>query len=146
MDLIGQITSPLVLVQLGILLVLYSLLKVFLFDRYADLYDERQKRLAQGSEGVQNIAGEVEALTGKIESRLKDARAEALKNRLAAREEALKTEKTILDEARAGVQVRLSAASKELQAQTETARATLEKESRRMASVLASKLLGRQAG
>jgi F-type H+-transporting ATPase subunit b len=133
-----------VLIQFAIFVVMYFVLKQFLFQPYLKMRAERAERI----EGAEARAGEMakkrEALDRDYQSRLETTRAKAEEERLRIQTEARAREGELLAQARSRAQTRVQETQKTIAAQVAAAEGELEKQVEPLAMALAKKLLGRE--
>lgn len=133
-----------VLIQFAIFVVMYFVLKQFLFQPYLKMRAERSERI----EGAEARAGELakkrESLDRDYQARLDATRAKAEEERLRIQTEARAREGEMLTEARSRAQTRVQETQKAIAAQVAAAEGELQKQVEPLAMALAKKLLGRE--
>jgi len=133
-----------VLIQFAIFVVMYFVLRQFLFQPYLKMRAERAERI-EGAEGrASELAKKRESLDRDYQSRLETTRAKAEEERLRIQTEARAREGELLTAARTRAQSRVQETQKTIAAQVAAAEGELQKQVEPLAMALAKKLLGRE--
>lgn len=133
-----------VVVQFALFVVMYFVLRAFLFKPYLKMRDERSRNI----EGAEAKAAEMErsarGLESDFEQRLQSARQKADDERGKLQAEGRAREAELLAGARGRAQTRINETRKQVEAQVRTAQAELAAKAEPIAHTLASRLLGRE--
>jgi F-type H+-transporting ATPase subunit b len=133
-----------VLVQFAIFIVMYLVLRRFLFQPYLRMRAEREAHI----DGVEKAAKEMEhkreTLEAEYQQRMQKARSGADEERLRMQSEGRARETELLGQARSRAQAQVSEVKGKIAAQVVAAQAELEKHAEPLARSLAHKLLGRE--
>ncbi len=133
-----------VLIQFVIFVVMYFVLRQFLFQPYLKMRAERAERIDGAEARASEMAKKRESLDRDYQSRLEKTRAKAEEERLRIQTEARAREGELLVEARARAQGRVQETQKAIAAQVAAAEGELQKQVEPLAMALAKKLLGRE--
>jgi len=133
-----------VLIQFVIFVVMYFVLRQFLFQPYLKMRAERAERIDGAEARAGEMAKKRESLDRDYQSRLEKTRAKAEEERLRIQTEARAREGELLAEARARAQGRVQETQKAIAAQVAAAEGELQKQVEPLAMALAKKLLGRE--
>lgn len=133
-----------VLVQFAIFLVMYFVLRTFLFEPYLKMRAQRAERIDGAEQMARETASKRQALDADYQQRLDKTRAKAEEERLRIQNEARAREGQLLTEARGRAQARVSETQQKIAAQVQAAQVELEKHAEPIAQALAKKLLGRE--
>lgn len=133
-----------VVVQFGLFVVMYFVLKHLLFEPYLAM---RQQR-SEGIEGARHHAANMETRAAEMERdydrRFGAAKSRAEDERGRTRAQAQEREREVLAEARGVAQARLGAARHKLAADLQAAGAELQRQAQPLARQMVSKILGRE--
>jgi len=131
------------LVQAAIFLSFLVYLNVYLLRPLRRYLERRQETI----EGLRAAGGdqeaELETLQSEYSRKIAGAHDELLSQRSAARKEMMDIQSSLIEEARKEAHLELSRAEDELAGEVRKARETLAAESRALASMISSKILGR---
>ncbi len=133
-----------VLIQFAIFVVMYLVLRQFLFQPYLKMRAERAERIEGAEARAQEMAKRRESLDHDYQSRLDKTRAKAEEERLRIQTEARAREGELLAEARTRAQTRAQETGRAIAAQVAAAESELQKQVEPLAMALAKKLLGRE--
>lgn len=133
-----------VVVQFALFVVMYFVLKKFLFDPYLQM---REKRAA-GIEGVRGEAAALEKraadLGAEYQRRLQAARAQAEEERVKLRTQGLDRERDLLAETRAAAQARVTSIRQQIAQQAQAAQRQLAAQAQPLARQIVRQVLGRE--
>lgn len=132
------------LLQLAIFLVMYFVLRRFLFQPYLQMRDERARRIEGAEASAAQLTQKRQTLDADYQRRLDAARAKAEEERVKLAGEARTREADLLADARARAQARIADTRKTIDAQVAQAQVALDQQIAPLAQQLASKLLGRE--
>jgi F-type H+-transporting ATPase subunit b len=135
-----------VLVHVGVFLVLLVVLKPLLFDPMLALFEERERRTLGTKGSAKALDDEAERARVEVESKMSAARAEGNEKRSALRAQAMKEEAEILAKAREEADALTASGRKANTAARQAAQAALEAQAQELASLVASRALGREVG
>jgi F-type H+-transporting ATPase subunit b len=133
------------LLQLGIFLILLTVLSNVLWEPLLKLMDERERRIEGAAGEAKQLRAKAEAAAGTIEARMAEATADARKVLNDLREKGRKVELDLIESARSEAQTKLEDARADLFAATEDARGQLKDDANRLAADVVGKVLGRAA-
>jgi F-type H+-transporting ATPase subunit b len=133
-----------VLVQFGIFVVMYLVLRHFLFVPYLRMRAEREAHIEGAEKTAQELLRKRETLDAEYQQRVQKARAGAEDERTRLQAEGRAREAEVLGLARTRAQARISETTKKIAAEVKTAQAELAKQAEPLARSLANKLLGRE--
>ena len=133
-----------VLIQFVIFVVMYVVLRQFLFAPYLKMRAERAERIDGAEHKAQEMAKKRAALDGDYQARLAKTRANAEEERLRIQNEARAREGELLAEARARAQARVAETQRTIASQVQAAESELQKQVEPLAMALTKKLLGRE--
>jgi F-type H+-transporting ATPase subunit b len=129
---------------IAVFVILLVTLKPMLFDPMLKLFEERERRIDGAKLAARELdKASAEALT-KYETEMNRARSAGNAARDAQRSEGLKAESEIVDKVRAATAAKVSDGRKGLEAEAREVRAALQLETKALAGVLASRVLGRE--
>ncbi|MDJ0761880.1 MAG: ATP synthase F0 subunit B [Myxococcota bacterium] len=132
------------LIQLVIFLLVFLVLKQFLFRPVIDLIEARRKATQGTRSEATALEEEAGRLSDDVEKRLAEIRAEAGREREQMLEEAKRRERDIVTKARDDARNVVVQAKEEAVAQGETVREALKQEIVPLASAVTTKVVGRQ--
>lgn len=133
-----------VLIQFVIFVVMYFVLRQFLFEPYLKMRAERAERIDGAEHKAQEMAKKRLALDSDYQARLDKTRAKAEEERLRIQSEARTREGELLAEARARAQARVQETQRAIASQVAAAESDLQKQVEPLALALTQKLLGRE--
>jgi len=133
-----------VLVQFGIFVVMYLVLRHFLFVPYLRMRAEREAHIEGVEKKAQELLRKRESLDSEYQQRMQKARAGAEEERLRLQAEGRSREAEVLSQARTRAQARIAETQKKIAAEVTTAQAELARQAEPLARALARKLLGRE--
>jgi F-type H+-transporting ATPase subunit b len=130
--------------SIGIIIVLFLVLKPVLFEPMLKLFEERERRIDGAKLAARKLdEASVKALT-TYETEMKKARSAGTSDREAQRAEGLKTEAEIVGKVRETTAETVNAGRRAIQEEAAQARAALKTEANALAGALASRVLGRE--
>jgi F-type H+-transporting ATPase subunit b len=130
-------------IQLGIFLVLFLVLRAFVFKPMTELFAARERAIDGARDEAKKLEREMKEQTGGFEEKIRAARIAAGEERDRIRAEGAKIEKTILDTVKADTAKALDEARLKLGKDATEIRGELQRAVPAMAREIASKLLGR---
>lgn len=133
-----------VLVQFAIFVLLYIILRKFLFAPYLRMRAERASHIEGAEKKAHDLEHRREALDAEYQQRMQKARSSAEDERMKMQAEGRARETELLSQARGRAQERISETQKRIAAQVAAAQAELEKQAEPLAHQIAGKLLGRE--
>jgi len=131
------------LVQFVNFVVLMVLLNVLLYRPLRKVMGARQEAIDGGHQKAQDLESSINEKMGKYQAELQQAKLEASQTAAALKAEASKEEMAILGQARSEADASLTAMKSRVAQEADKARVILTKETRKLASLIASKVLGR---
>ncbi len=134
------------LVQLVNFLILLVVLNFLLFKPILKVLDNRQKLLKDSAELEKRVATLADENISEYESKLHDAKQEAMSIRTGSRGEALAQLRQIVQQTKTDNVQELDKAKETLKEETERSRKILQSETEGLAVQLASRLMGRSVG
>jgi F-type H+-transporting ATPase subunit b len=132
------------LVQIGLFIILFLVLKPVLFDPMLKLFEEREKRIDGAKLQARKIDEKSASALTKYETEMAKARASANEERDKLRAEGVKTENEILEKVRKATAASLEQGKRHAREEASRVRATLQTETTQMAKDLAARVLGRE--
>ena len=135
-----------VLVHIGVFLVLLVVLKPLIFDPMLALFEERERRTLGTKGSAKALDDESERARVEVETKMSAARAEGNEKRNALRAQAAKEEAEILAKAREEAEALTASGRKANSEARSSAQAALEAQAQELASLVASRALGREVG
>jgi F-type H+-transporting ATPase subunit b len=132
------------LIQVGLFVALWLILKPMLFDPMLKLFEEREKRIEGAIDEARKIDLKSVAAKTTYDDALAKARAEGASERDRLRGEGIKKENELLGQARLEAQAKLDAGRKQAQSQLTQAKQELAGERTKLARELAARVLGRE--
>jgi F-type H+-transporting ATPase subunit b len=133
-----------VVIQFVIFVVMYFVLRQFLFAPYLKMRAERAERIDGAERKAQDMAKKRAELDSDYQTRLEKTRAKAEEERLRIQNEARAREAELLAEARARAQARVQETQRSIASQVAAAESELQKQVEPLAMALTKKLLGRE--
>jgi len=133
-----------VLIQFGLFVIMYVVLRTFLFGPYMKMRAERDKQIGGAEAKAKGFEHEREALEKSYKDNLQRARQTADEERAKLQNEGRNREAELLAQARSRAQEKMRATQQTIDAQVATAKVELEKRAETLSHVLATKLLGRE--
>lgn len=133
-----------VLVQFAIFVVMYVVLRQFLFKPYLRMRQSRESHIQGAEKKARDLEQRRESIEAEYQMRMQKARAGADEERMRMQAEARTREADVLGQARTRAQQRLAEAQAKIAAQVATAQAALEKQAEPLARSLLQKLLRRE--
>lgn len=133
-----------VLIQFGLFLVMYFVLKHMFFEPYLAMRKQRSAGIEGAREEAERMEARAKELEREHERRFQSARAKAEEERLRLRGEGQARERELLTEARGVASAKLAAARKQIDAETQAASIELQQKAQPLARQIASKILGRE--
>ena len=131
------------LIQLGVFLFLFLLLRSLFFKPVIKLVEARHQATHVRRAEAEKLAHEAEELNAQIKQRLAESRATAQKERVELESQAQAESRAIVRQAREAC-LKLAADSRDqMTAQTEQVQATLQSEIESIGAIVVSKVLGR---
>ena len=134
-----------ILIQGIILLALFAWLTPMLFSPLMKVFDERDRRIHGAAHEAKQYLGSADEKLAVVETRTKEAQAEARLILTDLREKAVAAEQTVLAAAREKANHRLDEARSELFEASEGARLKLKADAAVIADEIVKKVLGRAA-
>ena len=132
-----------VLVQFANFMVLMAVLNILLYRPLRNIMNERQQKVAGGYQKARDMEDSISEKVDNYEKKLQQAKIEGGQQAAELRAEAAASEMEILGEARGVADTELAALKTSVAKEAEKARVQLGKESKGLASAIASKVLGR---
>ena len=132
------------LIQIGLFIVLFLVLKPVLFDPMLKLFEEREKRIDGAKLQARKMDEKSAGALSKYESEMAKARASANKERDQLRAEGVKTENEILEKVRKSTALTLEQGKRQARDEAARVRTELQTETGEMAKQLAARVLGRE--
>ena len=132
------------LIQIGLFIVLFLVLKPVLFDPMLKLFEEREKRIDGAKLQARKIDEKSASALTKYETEMGKARASANQERDKLRAEGVKTENEILDKVRKATAETLEQGKRQAREEAARVRTALQTETGEMAKQLAARVLGRE--
>lgn len=133
-----------VLVQFGIFVVMYIVLRNFLFVPYLRMRAEREAHIEGAEKTAQELLRKRETLDAEYQQRVQKARAGAEDERTRLQIEGRAREAEVLGQARSRAQARTNETTQKIATEVKAAQAELAKQAEPLARLLANKLLGRE--
>lgn len=133
-----------VLVQFGIFVVMYIVLRNFLFVPYLRMRAEREAHIEGAERTAQELLRKRETLDAEYQQRVQKARAGAEDERTRLQTEGRAREAEVLGQARSRAQARINETTQKIATEVKAAQVELAKQAEPLARSLASKLLGRE--
>lgn len=133
-----------VLIQFGIFVVMYLVLRRFLFIPYLRMRAEREAHIDGAEKTAQELLRKRETLEAEYQQRVQKARGGAEEERARLQAEGRAKEAEVLSQARNRAQARVNETTKKIAAEVQAAQAELDKQAAPLARELATKLLGRE--
>ena len=131
------------LLQIANFLVLLFILNLILFKPIRRILSQREEEMNSRQKTIDGYQDSAEQSEKDIEEGMIQARKEGYTEKETLKVQGLEEEKGILQEAGAGVEQKLAAAKKEIEAKVEAAREALEGQIGSFSDELAQKILGR---
>ncbi|MCD6526419.1 MAG: ATP synthase F0 subunit B [Desulfuromonas sp.] len=132
------------LVQFVNFLVLMAVLNVLLYRPLRKVMAERQETIDDGHQKARDLEASINEKMESYESKLQKAKIEGSQEAAVLRAEAAKQESAILGEARGEADKSLAELKSKVAGEADDARKTLVKETKSLASIIATKVLGRK--
>ena len=120
------------------------LMKDLVLDPLLKVFDERERRTRGAIEGAREMDEQAIALKQDFEGKLEGVRREAAVDRERVRRRVKKAESELMDSARAKVAEKLKTGTIEITSEVERIRKDLETQQSKLASEIASRVLGRE--
>lgn len=133
-----------ILVQFVNFLVLMAVLNVLLYRPLRKVMAERQETIDGGHQKARDLDAAINEKMESYESKLQQAKVEGSQQAAVLRAEAAKEESTILGDARSEADKSLAELKNKVAGEADDARNTLVKETKNLASAIASMVLGRK--
>ncbi len=133
-----------VLIQIGLFVVLLVVVKPMLLDPMLKLFEERERRIDGAKLEARQMDEASAGALSKFEAEMQKVRSSANAERDKVRGEALKAESDLLAKVREKTSAKLDEGRKAASTDVTKARASLDAESRELARLLASRVLGRE--
>lgn len=133
-----------VLVQFALFIVMFLVLRAFLFKPYLKMRDERAEKIEGAEAKAGNLAKRAEQLEADYKAKVAKARASAEEERAKLQSEARTRESELLGQARTRAQGRIQATREQIAQQVAAAQSELQQRAQALGHTLASKLLGRE--
>lgn len=133
-----------VLIQIGLFVVLLIVVKPMLLDPMLKLFEERERRIDGAKLEARQMDEASAGALSKFEAEMQKVRSSANAERDKVRGEALKAESELLAKVREKTTAKLDDGRKTAAGEVTKARASLDAESRELARLLASRVLGRE--
>lgn len=134
------------LVIMAIFIANYFVVRKFFLRPINDILNWRESQVRSADKIYEESLARFQEATSDVESNLHSAKREATKVREERRAEAMKVREELLAKARGEAEQSVAAAESQLSADVSTARNTIEKDSERLATLAAEKILGRKLG
>jgi F-type H+-transporting ATPase subunit b len=132
------------LIQIGLFIVLFLVLKPVLFDPMLKLFEERERRIDGAKLAARKMDEKSANALTKYETEMGKARAAANQERDKLRAEGVKTENEILDKVRKATAATLEQGKRQARDEAARVRTALQTETQEMAKQLAARVLGRE--
>jgi F-type H+-transporting ATPase subunit b len=132
-----------IFIQLAIFLVLFLVLRAFVFEPMTKLFAAREKAIDGAREEARKLEREMREQTVGFEEKIRAARIAAAEERDRIRAEGAKVEKTILENVKNDTAKALDEARRRLATEATEVRGALQRAVPAMAREIAAKLLGR---
>jgi F-type H+-transporting ATPase subunit b len=132
-----------ILVQFVNFLILMAVLNILLYRPLRNVMAQRQNAIDGGHQKASDLEASINEKMESYQGKLQQAKLEGSQEAAALRAEAVKEESAILGEARGEADKSLAELKKNVANEAEEARKTLVKETKSLASAIASKVLGR---
>lgn len=132
--------------HIALILLMIFFLNKTLFKPINRILDERERRIKGGLSEARKVLHDVEESIARYERSLREARAEGYRLLEQERAEAMRERQLKLNEVREEIGRLVEEQKEAIRAQSEEARATLEKDARRMAAEISSHILHRPVG
>jgi F-type H+-transporting ATPase subunit b len=133
-----------VLIQFAIFIVMYLVLRRFLFEPYLRMREQREANIEGAEKTAQELLHKRDTLDTEYQQRVQKARAGAEEERMRLQSEGRARETEVLGQARARSQARVSESTTKIAAEVKIAQAELAKQAEPLARSIANKLLGRE--
>lgn len=130
--------------QFANFVVLMLVLNIILYRPLRAMLEKRRETIEGGHEKARSLEGQVEEKMARYQQQLQEAKMKAGQERAVLREEAAKEEAKILGAAREKANENVQAVKNQVAAEAKSAGETLKEETRAMAGLIASKVLGRE--
>ena len=134
------------LVIMAIFIANYFVVRKFFLRPINDILNWRESQVRSADKIYEESLARFQEATSDVESNLHTAKREATRVREERRAEAMRTREELLAKARGEAEQSIAAAESRLSADVSTARNTIEKDSERLATLAAEKILGRKLG
>ena len=131
-------------VQVGVLIVLWAVLKPVLFDPMLKLFEEREKRIEGAIKKARKIDDESAEAKAEYDGKMAKARAEGTSERERLRAESLRKESELLAKVRSETQQKMDAARDAANKELAATRDALAPHAREIAKQVATRVLGRE--
>lgn len=132
-----------ILVQFVNFLILMAVLNILLYRPLRNIMAQRQDAIDGGHQKASDLEASINEKMESYQGKLQQAKLEGSQEAAALRAEAVKEESAILGEARGEADKSLAELKNNVANEAEEARKTLVKETKSLASAIASKVLGR---
>lgn len=132
-----------ILVQFANFIVLMVILNVLLYRPLRNIMTARQQAIDGGHQKAQDLESSINEKMDSYQSRLQQAKLEGSQVAATLRGEAVKEEQAILGQARGEADASLTAMKNSVAKEVDGARVKLHKETKTLAGLIASKVLGR---
>lgn len=133
-----------VLVQFALFILMFLVLRAFLFKPYLKMRDERSEKIEGAEAKAEALSKRADDLEAQYQAKVTKARSAADEERARLQGEGRTREAELLAQARSRAQERIQATRGQIAAQVKTAQGELEQRAETLGHVLASKLLGRE--
>lgn len=133
-----------VVIQFAIFVVMYLVLRRFLFEPYMAMRKNREAHIDGVEKKARDMERRRESMDAEYQQRLQKARSSADDERAKLQVEGRAREAEVLGQARTRAQERIVEAQRKISAQVAAAQAELEKQAVPLAKQLAQRLLGRE--
>ncbi|MBV70216.1 MAG: hypothetical protein CMH52_02620 [Myxococcales bacterium] len=130
-------------IQLAFVLTLMVVLNKFVFGPYLKAVDERGRRTATTKDEAAKLRAEADALAGRYESSLADARRAALEAKLALRTEGIDQKDSLIQSARSDANTTIDKAQKEIDDQLTAERPNVDTQVAELSTLVVQKVIGR---
>lgn len=134
-----------ILVQFVNFLILMVVLNILLYRPLRKIMIERQEAIDGGHQKAQDLESSIKEKMDSYQDKLQQAKTEGVRDANDLRAEAGKEELEILSAARNSADKELAGIKSKVAQEVDAARTTLNKETKSLASLIASKVLGRDA-
>ena len=132
------------LVQFVNFLVLMAVLNILLYRPLRSVMNSRQEAIDGGYQKACDLESSISEKMESYENKLQQAKLEGSEEAASLRSEAAKEESVVLGDARSAADKSLAALKSSVAVEAEEARKILNKETKTLARVIASKVLGRK--